>query len=230
MSTFDSTKTRLAELLRDIEAGKIQLPDFQRGWVWDDEHIRSLLVSIARAFPVGAIMLLENGGEAKFKMRPVEGLDPAKYPPQKVEKLILDGQQRLTSLTQVLVLNQAVTTRDEKKRPIERFYYIDIEKALLGPEHYEDAIIGVGADKTLRTNFGKDITLDLRNLGVPWTLHCWMHTLATAHEHSLENVIDQLLQDFLQVWGPDDYSTQFVDECLPIIFNIFRYSKVYLNT
>ncbi|EFX81975.1 hypothetical protein DAPPUDRAFT_302879 [Daphnia pulex] len=70
-----------------------------------------------------------------------------------------------------------------------------------------------------------DITLDLRNLGVPWTLHCWMHTLATAHEHSLENVIDQLLQDFLQVWGPDDYSTQFVDECLPIIFNIFRYSK-----
>jgi ankyrin repeat/BTB/POZ domain-containing protein 2 len=73
-----------------------------------------------------------------------------------------------------------------------------------------------------------DITLDLRNLGVPWTLHCWMHTLATAHEHSLENVIDQLLQDFLQVWGPDDYSTQFVDECLPIIFNIFRYSKVYV--
>ena len=53
-----------------------------------------------------------------------------------------------------------------------------------------------------------------------------MHTLATAHEHTLENVIDQLLQDFLQVWGPDDYSTQFVDECLPIIFNIFRYSKV----
>ncbi|MEH2291321.1 MAG: DUF262 domain-containing protein [Nostoc sp.] len=33
----------------------MQRPDFQRGWVWDDEHIRSLLVSIARAFPVGAI-------------------------------------------------------------------------------------------------------------------------------------------------------------------------------
>lgn len=162
MSTFDSTKTRLAELLRHIEAGKIQLPDFQRGWVWDDEHIRSLLVSIARAFPVGAIMLLENGGDAKFKMRPVEGLDPALYPPEKVEKLILDGQQRLTSLTQVLILDQPVKTRDEKKRPIERYYYIDIEKALLGPEHYEDAIIGVAADKTLRTNFGKDITLDLR--------------------------------------------------------------------
>nr|CAG4643789.1 EOG090X02IW [Lepidurus arcticus] len=69
-----------------------------------------------------------------------------------------------------------------------------------------------------------EITLDLRGLGVPWTLHCWMHTLATAHEHGLESVIDQLLQDFLQVW-PDDCSTQFVDECLPLLFNIFRYSK-----
>ncbi|XP_069675380.1 ankyrin repeat and BTB/POZ domain-containing protein 2 isoform X2 [Periplaneta americana] len=67
-----------------------------------------------------------------------------------------------------------------------------------------------------------DITLELRNLGIPWTLHCWMHTLATAHDQRLENIIDQLLQDFLQVW-PDDYSTQFVDECLPLLFNIFRF-------
>ncbi|XP_069961192.1 ankyrin repeat and BTB/POZ domain-containing protein 2 [Cherax quadricarinatus] len=70
-----------------------------------------------------------------------------------------------------------------------------------------------------------EMTLDLRNLGVPWTLHCWMHTLATAHEHRLESIIDQLLQDFLQVW-PDDYSAQFVDECLPLLFTIFRYSKI----
>ncbi len=162
MSTFDSTKTRLADLLRGVEAGKIQLPDFQRGWVWDDEHIRSLLVSIARAFPVGAVMLLETGGEAKFKVRPVEGLDPAACSPTKAEKLILDGQQRLTSLTQVLILNQPVKTRDEKKRPLERYYYVNIERALDGPGHIEDAIVGVDADRTQRKNFGRDITLDLR--------------------------------------------------------------------
>ncbi|XP_075213305.1 ankyrin repeat and BTB/POZ domain-containing protein 2 [Lycorma delicatula] len=69
-----------------------------------------------------------------------------------------------------------------------------------------------------------EMTLDIRDLGVTWTLHCWMCTLATAHEHHLENMIDQLLQDFLTVW-PDDCSTQFVDECLPLLFNIFRYSK-----
>lgn len=70
-----------------------------------------------------------------------------------------------------------------------------------------------------------DITVEIRTLGVPWTLHCWMHSLGAAHEARLDCVIDQLLQDFLQVC-PDDYSSQFVQECLPLLFNIFRYSKV----
>ena len=73
--------------------------------------------------------------------------------------------------------------------------------------------------------FFADITIELRALGVPWTLHCWMHGLAAAHELRLDTVIDQLLQDFLQVC-PDDYSQQFVAECLPLLFSIFRYSKV----
>ncbi|XP_067214828.1 ankyrin repeat and BTB/POZ domain-containing protein 2 isoform X3 [Linepithema humile] len=73
-----------------------------------------------------------------------------------------------------------------------------------------------------------DITMELRGLKVGWTLHCWMHSLATAHEMRLDSIIDQLLQDFLQVC-PDDYSTQFVQECLPLLFNIFRYSKDILS-
>ncbi|KAL1509279.1 hypothetical protein ABEB36_004041 [Hypothenemus hampei] len=69
-----------------------------------------------------------------------------------------------------------------------------------------------------------DITVEIRTLGIPWTLHCWMHSLGAAHEARLDCVIDQLLQDFLQVC-PDDYGAQFVQECLPLLFNIFRYSK-----
>lgn len=76
MTTFDSTKRSLPELLKDITTGKTQLPDFQRGWVWDDDHVQSLLVSIARSFPVGAVMLMETGGEVRFETRPVEGIDP----------------------------------------------------------------------------------------------------------------------------------------------------------
>lgn len=161
MSTFDSTKTQLSKILEEIIEGKIQLPDFQRGWIWDDEHIRSLMVSIARLFPIGAVMLLENGGETKFRVRPVEGIEYDADFYKKAERLILDGQQRLTSLTQVLKLNKPVVTTDNKKKKIERFYYIDIEKALSGVENYDEAFFGVEKDKILRENFGRDIKIDL---------------------------------------------------------------------
>ena len=70
MSTFDSTKIRLPEMINQIIEGKVQLPDFQRGWVWDDSHVRSLLISIARSFPIGAVMLLETGEKYAFKFAP----------------------------------------------------------------------------------------------------------------------------------------------------------------
>lgn len=160
MSTFDSTKRLLPDILADIIKGKIQLPDFQRGWVWDDEHIRSLMVSVARSFPVGAVMLLETGGDAKFQLRPVEGVTLT--PDQaKAELLILDGQQRLTTLTQVLALKSAVNTRTDKGKPIQRHYYWHIQTALDPSASLEDAIVAVEVDRKLRTNFGKDIKLDL---------------------------------------------------------------------
>lgn len=161
MSTFDSTKTQLSKLLDQIAEGAIQLPDFQRGWVWDDEHIRSLLVSIARSFPIGAVMLLETGGEAKFQVRLVEGVELAGDTAKLAEQLILDGQQRLTSLTQVLELKKPVATRDEKKRELRVHYYIDIEKALEGPETLADAIVAVDEQRTIRANFGRDVVLDV---------------------------------------------------------------------
>lgn len=159
MSTFDSTKTLLPEILKDIVDGKIQLPDFQRGWVWDDEHIKGLLISIARSFPIGAVMLLETGGEVKFQIRLVQGV--GKKTSRDAELLILDGQQRLTTLTQVLKSQNAVQTRNEKKKAIERFYYFHIPTALEGEDKLEDSIVAVDSEKMLRSNFGRDIELDL---------------------------------------------------------------------
>lgn len=161
MSTFDSTKTQLSVLLANVVEGKLQLPDFQRGWVWDDEHIRSLLVSIARSFPIGAVMLLETGGETRFQVRPVEGVELPPNSSRLAEQLILDGQQRLTSLTQVLKSDKPVATRDQKKQELKLHYYFDIEKALHGPEALADAIKAVDEQRTERTDFGRKVVLDL---------------------------------------------------------------------
>lgn len=159
MSTFDSTKVLLQTLLDDVVTGKLQLPDFQRGWVWDDEHVRSLLVSVSRSFPVGAVMLLETGGDARFQTRPVENVSFAGAIPTP-ETLILDGQQRLTTLTQVLKLQGAVKTFNEKGAEIERFYYLDIEKAM-SDDGLDEAFFAVPTDRKLKTDFDRIVTLDL---------------------------------------------------------------------
>jgi hypothetical protein len=159
MSTFDSTKTPLPDIIKQITDGRVQLPDFQRGWIWDDQHVRSLLVSVARSFPVGAVMLLESGGDIRFQVRPIENLSFNGQIPEP-ERLILDGQQRLTSLTQVLALDTPVKTFNEKGKPINRYYYLDIEAAL-ADEQLDEAFIAVESDRTLKANFGRDIVLDL---------------------------------------------------------------------
>jgi hypothetical protein len=78
-TAFKTNPVSLEELLKDCGSGKIQLPDFQRGWVWDEDRIRSLISSISEAFPVGALMTLEMkaGAADTFARRPVEGASPA---------------------------------------------------------------------------------------------------------------------------------------------------------
>jgi len=69
-----------------------------------------------------------------------------------------------------------------------------------------------------------EITLDLRNFGVPWTLHSWIRTLLTAQLGGLTNILDELLQDFSKEWTEEN-SPYFTDECLPVLFSIFRTNK-----
>ena len=98
VDTFGIEKEFLRALLDDVAEGSAQLPEFQRGWVWPERNIASLLASISQGYPVGTVMMLRTGGPVRFKQRPVEGAEPA--PGVQPERLILDGQQRLTSLFQ----------------------------------------------------------------------------------------------------------------------------------
>ena len=158
--TFSTGEPPLAELLDEAAKGEIQLPDFQRGWVWDDNHIRSLIASVSVSYPIGAVMLLEMGGDGvRFKPRPLEG---APVPPGTApKKLILDGQQRLTSLFLPLKSGRPVNTRTEKGEAIQRVYFLNIAKCLNPDEDRLDAIISVPADRKITSDFGRKIELDV---------------------------------------------------------------------
>jgi hypothetical protein len=159
-STFQSHEPALHELLDGIHKGLVQLPDFQRGWVWDDEHIRSLIASVSLSYPIGVVMLLETGGEGvRFKPRPVEGVSlPVPVPPQ---KLILDGQQRLTSLYMVLRCGTPVPTRTAKGANIDRVYYLDMTKCLDEDAERLDAVLSLPPTRMLKSNFDRTIDLDV---------------------------------------------------------------------
>jgi hypothetical protein len=159
-ASFKTNPISLEELLKQCERGEIQLPDFQRSWVWDDERIRGLLASISQAFPVGALMTLENGGEVDFKPRPIEGV-PKAAETAKPASLLLDGQQRMTSLYQTAMRKAVVATITPRRQKVHRWYYFDMNKALDPAQDREGTIVGVPEDKVIRSNFGKDIDLDL---------------------------------------------------------------------
>jgi hypothetical protein len=169
-STFQTNPVDLDTLLEDCDDGVLQLPDFQRSWVWDEDRIKSLIASVSRAFPVGALMTLETGGDVNFMPRPVEGA-PEKAKVRAPKSLLLDGQQRMTSLYQVTLRGKVVETITPKNKKVKRWFYIDIRKALDLNADREDAIVGVPEDRVIRTDFGREVALDLSELCSSRTIH-----------------------------------------------------------
>jgi uncharacterized protein with ParB-like and HNH nuclease domain len=156
ISTFDITKYPLLDILKDIKTGGIQLPDFQRDWVWDDAHVRRVLASISLAYPIGAVMLLQQGNNhLSFKPRLLDGVTLQRPPSPNL--LILDGQQRLTTLFMVLLSEQPVLIKDSNSNKRSRkWYYLDIKKALDPNTERSEAIIALSESKQLRT-FGGEL-------------------------------------------------------------------------
>lgn len=92
---FKQVDYNLGKLVDSIELGQIGLPDIQRPFVWPDKKVRDLFDSMYRGYPVGYLLFWENGfGHDSGQTRQI-GTDRKQKVP---DLLIVDGQQRLTSL------------------------------------------------------------------------------------------------------------------------------------
>ena len=157
---FQTPLYELNDYLKWTLSGKIQLPDFQRGYKWEDERIRQLLVTILRGHPLGVVMLLQTGNDQiRFKPRPIEGTHIADG--TAADLLLLDGQQRLTSLTQALTGTGIVHTMDSRGKLMDRRYYVDMSLAVQGDDRIDEAVLSITGDGIERTNFGKDVVRDV---------------------------------------------------------------------
>lgn len=111
--------TNVGELVGKIESGELRLPEMQRRYVWRATRVRDLLDSLYRGYPSGSILVWETDQE-----QPSRDLAVAqKQSPFAGHKLLLDGQQRLTSLSAVL-RGEPVLVRGRKK-PIDVLFNLD---------------------------------------------------------------------------------------------------------
>lgn len=158
-NTFGTEEPFLGDLLRQIKDEIIQLPDFQRGWVWDDYRIKALIASVSQGYPIGALMTMETGGDGvRFAPRIFEGVSATNRMP---DYLMLDGQQRMTSLFLSLKSQDAVITCDARKKKLKRFYYLDMIKCLDETVDRADAVVSVPETRVVTHDFGRLVDLDL---------------------------------------------------------------------
>ena len=154
-----SLDTNLSQLLQEVASGKMQLPEFQRSWTWDDNRIQGIIASLSQGYPMGAIMRLQYGNpDICFKYRTFEGVGALDVVP---DHLVLDGQQRLTSIYQSIYSGKAVKTKTDKGKELKRFYYLSMKDCLDETLDRLEAVVAVPEDKRIKANFDRDVVLDL---------------------------------------------------------------------
>lgn len=143
MSLFEDTNPRkLKDLLSQIHSREAALPDFQRDFVWDPNATQELIVSIASNFPAGSLLRIRNTKDL-FASREFQGAPSLDG--HRVTYLILDGQQRLTSLY------QAFSGVGDHR------YYLDIHRLLDGTDFDECMIHLKAGEKKARQYENPDV-------------------------------------------------------------------------
>ena len=199
MSLFEDTNPRaLKELLSEIHNRSTALPDFQRDFVWEPGATQELIVSIANNYPAGSILRVRDAQRA-FAAREFEGappLDGARH-----TFLVLDGQQRLTSLYQAFY------------GVGEHRYFLHLGKLRDGAD-FEEAIFHVRATTKwakAREDFGvqaRELLLPLSVLkGGAGDFSRWgrkaARQLADSERIALEDALDSIEEKWIRTI--DDY-------------------------
>ncbi|MFO7991768.1 MAG: DUF262 domain-containing protein [Thermoplasmata archaeon] len=97
MVSYEANVRTLKDWINHVEKGRAMLPRFQRMEVWDRNKVKELFQSIVEGVPVGSLLLLQVGDKPQFANRPIKGA-PGPSEGERIQELILDGQQRLTSI------------------------------------------------------------------------------------------------------------------------------------
>ncbi len=100
----------IQSLVNDVKEGRLLLPEMQRGFIWKSTQVRDLFDSLYHEYPTGELLIWQTDELPHMHAAAVQGVEKAAYRPQ----LLLDGQQRLTSLTSIL-FGEPMIVRDRSR-------------------------------------------------------------------------------------------------------------------
>src|SRR5215469_12914688 len=116
---MSKAEASVEELVGMIQRGELRLPEMQRRYVWRSTRVRDLLDSLYRGYPSGAILLWETDENVPLQQFGVQ----QQQSPFQTARLLLDGQQRLTSLSAV-IRGEPVSVRG-RSRPIDLLFNLE---------------------------------------------------------------------------------------------------------
>ena len=99
---FSNTTLTVNQLIEKIDTGELGLPELQRPFIWKDSKVRDLFDSMMRGYPIGYLMLWECPSLDKKKSIGVD-------------EVIIDGQQRLTSLYAVMKGKKVINSKFDER-------------------------------------------------------------------------------------------------------------------
>lgn len=117
---MSQTNIKVRELVDKVQRGELTLPEMQRRYVWPATRVRDLLDSLYRGYPSGTILVWETDEEIETRELAVK---TSRTPTTSQKLLLLDGQQRVTSLSAILS-GDPVQVRNRKK-PIDILFNLE---------------------------------------------------------------------------------------------------------
>lgn len=123
---FERVDRKVGNLLNEVVEGKIGLPDLQRPFVWSDSKVRDLLDSMMKGFPVGYVMLWASPKD--YTNTKTIGNNEKQF--KRPDDLVIDGQQRLTSLLAAITGTEVRDKNFEKRNikisfnPLTREFFV----------------------------------------------------------------------------------------------------------
>ena len=175
------TLDHLSFLLNMIHNREMALPDSQRDFVWDPYATDELIESIIKNYPAGSLLRMKNGYELLFKPRAFEGA-PELNDNYRPSYLILDGQQRLTSLYQALY-----GVGDHK-------YYLDLDGLEKGKDLEDCAFYLREREGTAKYGTIKQqaitMVFPLGKLFKEGGFNAWLREILKERAHNMDEMLD----------------------------------------